>query len=111
MTYRTLITAVPALQKLVSQNAPIRVAYRLSKIVRRVNEELDFFKTRKAELEASHEYAVPPDEYDRLLDFEIDWEEPRVEIPLDANLELSCADVDALEPFISLKEDESNAEN
>lgn len=110
MTYLSLHKAVPSFQKLVSQSLPLRTSYKLSKIVRRVNEELDFFRAKEAELKAKHEYKVPVKEYEELLNLEIDWNEQKIEIPLDANIELSCADVEALEPFITFKEVE-DAEN
>lgn len=106
-----LVEAVPALQKLVRENLPLRTAYRLSKMVRKVNEELDFFKAKEAELKAKHEYKVPVSEYNELLNLEIDWNEPKITIPLDDNIALSVADIEALTPFIEFKEVGENAEN
>lgn len=106
-----LVEAVPALQKLVRENLPLRTAYRLFKTVRKVNEELDFFKAKEAELKAKHEYKVPVSEYNELLNLEIDWDEPRITIPLDDNIAMSAADIEALTPFIEFKEVEENAEN
>ena len=111
MTYFQLLNAAHGFQKLVRENLPLRTSYRLSKVVRRVNEELDFFRAKEAELKAKHEYKVPAKEYEELLNLEIDWNEDKIEIPLDTNIELSCADVEALEPFITFKEVEQNAEN
>lgn len=111
MTNYILLNAVPAFQKLVGQNLPLKTAYRLSKMVRKVNEELDFFKVKEAELKAKHEYKVPAGEYNELLNLEIDWDEPKIEIPLDENISLSVADIEALIPFIEFKEVEENAEN
>lgn len=106
-----LVDAVQALNKLVREDLPLRTAYRLSKMVRRVNEELDFFKAKETELKAKHEYKVPVSEYNELLNLEIDWDEPKIEIPLDENISLSVADIEALTPFIEFKEVEENAEN
>lgn len=106
-----LVEAIPALQKLVRENLPLRTAYRLSKMVRKVNEELDFFKAKEAELKAKHEYKVPVSEYNELLNLEIDWDEPKITIPLDDHISLSVADIEALTPFIEFKEVEENAEN
>lgn len=111
MTNYNLINAVPALQKLVREDLPLRTAYRLSKMVRKVNEELDFFKAKEVELKAKHEYKVPVQEYNELLNLEIDWDEPTITIPLDNNISLSVADIEALTPFIEFKEVEENAEN
>lgn len=106
-----LVDAVPSFQKLIRRDLPLRTSYKLSKMVRRVNEELDFFRVKEAELKAKHEYKVPAKEYEELLNLEIDWNEPKIEIPLDADINLSCADVEALEPFITFKEVDENAEN
>lgn len=111
MIYFQILNAIPGFQKIVSQSLPLRTSYKLSKMVRRVNEELDFFRAKEAELKAKHEYKVPANEYEELLNLEIDWNEPKIEIPLDADINLSCADVDALTPFIEFKEVEQNAEN
>lgn len=111
MTYLAIKKAAPGLQKLVTQNLTLRTAYKLFKLVERVNEELRFFALREAELKAKHEYKVPAKEYEELLNLEIDWNEPTIEIPIDADINLSCADVDALTPFIEFKEVEQNAEN
>ena len=104
-----IINAIPAIQKLVREDLPLRAAYRLSKMVRRVNEELDFFKAKEAELKAKHEYQVPVGEYNELLNLEIDWVEPKLTIPLDDHITLSVADIEALTPFIEFKEVEENA--
>lgn len=111
MIIYNVLRAAPSIQKLVSQPLPLRTSYRLSKMVRNVNEELDFFKAKEAELKAKHEYKVPVQEYNELLNLEIDWEEPKIEIPLDENICLSVADIEALTPFIEFKEVELNAEN
>lgn len=104
MTYTIILNAVQGFQKLVRQDLPLRTGYKLSKMVRRVNEELDFFRQKEAELRAAHDGNIPQSEYDELLNFEIDWNEDRIDIPLDSSIQLSCADVDALEPFINFTE-------
>ena len=111
MRYIRLLNAISGFQKLIGQDLPLRTAYRLSKMVRKVNEELDFFRAKEAELREKHEYKIPAKEYEELLNLEIDWTEDKIEIPLDDHIILSCADVDALTPFIEFKEVELNAEN
>lgn len=111
MKYIHLLNSISAFQKLIHQDLPLRTAYRLSKMVRRVNEELDFFKAKETELKAKHEYKVPVGEYNELLNLEIDWEETKITIPLDDNISLSVADIEALTPFIEFKEVGENAEN
>ncbi len=111
MTYLDILDARRGFQKLVGCDLHLRTAYRLSKIVRKINEELDFFKAKEAELKAKHEYQVPVSEYNELLNLEIDWAEPKLTIPLDDHITLSVADIEALTPFIEFKEVEENAEN
>lgn len=104
-----ILNAIPAIQKLVREDLPLRTAYRLSKMVRKINEELDFFKAKEAELKAKHEYQVPAMEYNELLNLEIDWADPKLTIPLDDHISLSVADIEALTPFIEFEEVEENA--
>lgn len=111
MTYYHLLNSVPAFQKLIHQDLPLRTAYRLSKMVRKVNEELDFFRAKQEEIQAKHEYQIPQSEFEALLAFEVEWEEPRIEIALDDSIMLSVTDVDALTPFIDFKEVNNDAEN
>lgn len=93
MTYYALLNAVPSFQKLVHQDLPLQSAYKFSKIVRKINEELDFYKERAS-----------IDSTDELLEFEIDWNEEKIVIPVTTNIELSCSDVEALEPFVVFTE-------
>lgn len=93
MTYYNIINAVPSFQKLVHKDLPLQSAYRFAKIVRKVNEELEFYRERS-----------DVDGADELLNFEIDWDEEKIEIPITTDIELSCADVEALEPFITFSE-------
>lgn len=111
MTYYTLVNAVPALQKLVRQDLPLPIAYKLMKTVRKVNEELEFLRMKQEGLRQKHEYQVPQKELDELLSFEIEWVEPKIELPLDDGIRLSGADVEALREFITFKEVNDNAEN
>jgi len=110
MTYCNLLNSVPAFQKLIRQDLPLRTAYRLSKMVRKINEELSFFREREAELKAKYEFKIPANEYNELLNLELDWDEPKIEILLDENINLSVADIEALTPFIEFKETD-HAEN
>ena len=111
MTYFQLLNAAHGFQKLVRKNLPLRTSYKLSKMVRRVNEELDFFRAKEAELREKHEYKIPAKEYEELLNLEIDWTEDKIEIPLDDHIILSVADIEALTPYVEFKEVERNAEN
>lgn len=107
MTYEKLIGAVPAFQKLVTQELPLPVAYRLSKMVQKVNEELVFFRSESEKNREKHEDPNSPGikrELESLLALAVDWDYPVLRIDLDDKLRLSCSDVNALEGFVEFVE-------
>lgn len=113
MIYRTIIAAVPAFQKLVVQDLPLPVAYKLSKIVKSVNDEIQFFTEQQAAIVKRHEDPHSPkivEEVEELLDLEIEWDKKPLRVEITEGLHLSCADVDALDGFIEFveKEDDTN---
>lgn len=106
MTFQNILSAVPAFQKLVAQDLPIRTAYRLHKMIRRVNEEIDFFRMKEGEIRAKHENPNSPAllaELDELLKLPIEWELDPLPLSPDEPLRLSCADLDALEGFVEIE--------
>ena len=116
MTYRKLIGAVPAFQRLVIQELPLPVAYKLSKMVKAVNEETKFFGEKHAAIMRRHEDPHSPkivEEVEELLDLEIEWDKKPLRVEITEGLHLSCADVDALDGFIEFveKEDDTNEQN
>ena len=107
MRYRKIVAAVPALQKLSAQQLPLSLAYRLAKTVGKLNEELAFFgvKHKKiAEAEASEEDKAAL--FEELMDFETDWNPEPLRIPADANVVLSCYDIQSLEGLVEIYEKE-----
>lgn len=116
MKYKRILAVVPAFQKLVMQDLPLPIAYKLSKMVKAVNEELTFFQSESAKIRERHEDPYSPAinrEMDDLLALDVEWNVPPVRIELDDKLRLSCADVDALDGFIEFveKEDDMNEQN
>lgn len=107
MTYLKILLAAPSLQKLVRQDMPLQVSYRLYKLIRHLNEEIEFFKEKDGELHAkysdvdSKEYI---DEYNSLLNLETDWNEVPIELKTDLLVDLSVSDIDGLEPFVKFVE-------
>lgn len=111
MTYRNFIAAVPAFQKLVMQELPLPVAYKLSKMVKAVNEEARFFGQRHSVIMKRHEDPHSPkieEEVEELLNLEIEWDKKPIRVEIDEKLKLSCADVDSLEGFIEFVDKEGD---
>lgn len=109
MTYVKLVGAVPTFQKLVRQDLPLPIAYRLSKLVRAVNEELAFFQSESAKIRERHEDPNSPgitQEMEALLALDVEWNVPPIRIAIDDKLRLSCADIDALDGFVEFYEKE-----
>lgn len=116
MTFRRILGAVSGFQKLVMQDLPLPVAYKLSKMVKAVNEETKFFTEQQATIVKRHEDPHSPkivEEVEELLDFEIEWDKKPLRVEITEGLHLSCADVDALDGFIEFveKEDDANEQN
>lgn len=109
MTYRNILGSVPTMQKLYAQDLPIKTAYQLHKMIRRINEEIDFFRSKEQEIRAKHENPNSPAilaELNELLDLTIEWEFEPLPLGPDASIKLSCADLDALEGFITIPNQE-----
>lgn len=105
MTYGTLNASVPVLQKLVRQNLKLRQAYRLTKIVSKVNEEMAFFEEKYKEIgasDASDEEKIKM--INDLLNFEVDWTLEPVVLTLDDDISLSAADIDVTKGIIEISE-------
>ena len=109
MKYKQFVGAVPTFQKLVSQDLPLSVAYRLHKMIRRINEELGFFNARREQIVTSD---APEGEKStqiaELLEFEAEWDPEPIRIPIDTGINLSCADLDALEGLVEFYEEEDH---
>lgn len=109
MTYQKLIGAVPGLQKLTGQDLPLRTAYRLSKMVRKANEELAFFRMKHEEImKAETEEEEKRRLFEELLRFEADWSPDPIRIPEDTNIRLSGSDIAALEGLVEITEEEDH---
>lgn len=95
MTLSEIVTAAPALQKLIMQDVPIKFAYALAQLINKCNPQLDFYGREIVKSEDS-------DRRQELLDLvleEFDGYEPLV-LPLDINVNLSAADIKCLEPLV-----------
>lgn len=109
MTFRRILGAVSGFQKLVMQDLPLPVAYKLSKMVKAVNEEMQFFSEKHGAIMKRHEDPHSPGiakEVEELLDLEIEWDHKPLRVEITDNLHLSCSDIDSLEGFIEFVEKE-----
>ena len=96
-----IVCAMTPLQKLVSQDMPLREAYRLTKLIDQVNGYLAFYSQELGKLGSD------PDQQRRkeLEDMEItDMIAEPVRIRMSDNLRLSPSDVRALEPLVEFYE-------
>ena len=105
MTYKTILSAMMALQKLVGQNLHLRQAYQLSKIVEKANKELKFYSDKNAEIMASDKTNEEKIKMvNELLDLEIDWGLDPIVFSLDDNVKLSADDLLSSHGIIEIQE-------
>ena len=88
--YDIAIAAKP-LQKLIEQDLPLRQAYELAILAKKLNPTLEFYGTQLASGRDQNELNA--------LDVELP-ELPRITLPLDLDIKLSAGDVNCLAPFI-----------
>lgn len=103
MTYGSILAAAPVLQKLVGQNLHLRQAYMLTRIVKKINEELEFFNLKRneiAESDRSDEDKIKM--MNELLNLEIDWIIGPLELNLDDDIRISAADLDSAKGIIEI---------
>lgn len=104
MTYYNIVAASPSIQKMVRQDLPLFVSYKLYKMINHLNEEITFYQNKVEELQSkyngvnSQEYL---DEYNALINLEVDWDEKPIDVNINLGINISAADVSALEPFIN----------
>lgn len=98
MQLSEIVSAAPALQKLILQELPLPIAWRLSKLIGLCNPALEFFGVERMKCRDN-------DDMSRLLAMEIDTPGlDKISIPLRDNITLSAADVKSLEPFVKWEE-------
>jgi hypothetical protein len=125
MIMQTLVNALPALQKLGKQDLPLKTLYKVSCVLKKLDENLDFYNKQRREL--TLKYCTKRDnkyfpkegckeEYNakltELLELEV---EMGIEVPVvispNENITLSYNDLVALEKFIKIDFVEGEAGN
>ncbi len=88
-----LVNASASLQKLITQDLPLKTAYQVVLLVDRCNPHLVFYgnEIRKCKTE---------EQVDELNSMDVPEDFGRITIPLTTDIRLSAADVKCLEPFI-----------
>lgn len=98
-----IVNARHALQKLVAQDLPLRLAYRLMKLTDACNFHLQFYGDERAKLGPNPD----PERLRELNEMEItDLKQEQLQIPIMDGLKLSATDVKTLEPFVTFFEEE-----
>lgn len=106
VTIRQILDAVPAMNKLVTADLPLRTAHRLALLTGKLNPHLDFFQKKQAALEAKGRVEAEK-ELQALLDYQVELDEVRTGISLAENIQLSAVDVNGLLPFVRFVEGEA----
>lgn len=95
VTIRQILDAVPAMNKLVTADLPLRTAHRLALLTGKLNPHLDFFQKKQAALEAKGGEGAE-EALQALLDYQVELEEERIDISLGEELLLSAVDVNEI---------------
>jgi hypothetical protein len=109
-----------SLVKLANSDLPIKTAYNLSKLVKKLNEEYQNLEDFRVELVRKHgnleegNYRVPQNgeqfdnfikEYNDFMQTEIEIDVPEIEVPIeDIKIKLTPMDVINIEKFVKLAE-------
>ena len=102
-----MLASVSVLQKLIEQPLHLRQAHTLSKIARKINEELAFFAERRDQILNSDMTDEEKEEkMNELVNFETDWDLAPLKLNLDQNIELSAADLDVVVGIVEVEEEE-----
>ena len=97
-----IVKARDPLQRIVEQELPLRVAYRLLKVTEAIKFHLHFYYGELIKLGEDPD----PEKLKELNDMEItDLHHARLRVPIMEGLVLSAADVKMLEPFIEFYEE------
>lgn len=117
MKMQTLVDASPAIRKLAGKELPLRISYSLSRLIRRMDEQLAFYDERFRAMLEEHCTAeeggwVPHTPEDRealsgkhreLLSLDVDMGEFQpVALPEGLALDITAADLIAMEHFITI---------
>lgn len=113
-----IVNASPALKKLATQDLGIRAAYEVSRVIKTLDDHLEFHDRKFNEMlskyceqdgdkwipKTSDDFSAFQTERAELLDLEVEIGEiKKAIIPVDENITLSAVDIMALEKFVEIK--------
>lgn len=117
MKLRKIVEVTPALREIANQRLPMKTLYKVTRLIREVQPQLDFYDEQCQKLISEH---CTPDEggftviasnkhkfdsaMNELLDIDVDMDIEPVSIPVSEaeNLKLSYNDICAMEGFIEI---------
>ena len=116
MKLGTVVNAVPALQKLAGENLTPKTLYWVSKLLSKLDTEIDFYNEERRKIVTdlgkeveTEKWEIPADnreEFNRrmtdLLNVDIDVEFKVVQIPTSEELKLCCNDIRLMDGFVEL---------
>lgn len=114
ITLKEIINAVPALNKLADSDLPLPLAYKLSKQIKALQTEIDFFNAEREKVmkkyggESRRDRIVfkdpgGVDEFEKVLELTVNPDTERLRIPMLDDIHLSAHDVAFLEPFVEFE--------
>lgn len=119
MTIKQTIEAIPALNKLADTELDIKSAYKVSKTLSALKDEVEFFNLSKQKIiekygnvndDGSVDYAPGKQaeaqkEFSELINLEVQTKIEKIELSAEG-IKLTANDILALEPFVTFKFDE-----
>lgn len=103
MKYGPIVSSVQIFQKLVQQPLPLRKAYQLSVMARKMDEELVFFRSKYQEImESALSDAEKSAKVEELLNFEIEWDLEPLQLSANDDIRLSANDIDKAAGLIEI---------
>lgn len=119
MKIKHVVDALPSLQKLAGQDLSMKKLYKVSKLLSNLDKEIAFFNEQKDKLFVKYcdivgNQYVPREatkiqftqEFNELLDTDIECEIKEVAIGTDEDVKLSYHDLMALKGFVAIEEDD-----
>lgn len=103
MTYGPIVASAQIFQKLVQQPLPLRKAYQLSVLARKMDEELVFFRQKYDEImHGSLTDAEKSEKVNELLNFEIEWDFEPLQLSVNDDIKLSANDLNQTSGLIEI---------
>lgn len=119
MKMKTLVDALPALQKLANQDLTINTLYEVSKLLKRLDDEISIYNKARRQLiekycDISDGKAIPKakteseflEKFEELLNFEIEIDNSKpVKIPITEKISFSYKDLSLISQFVVIEKE------